>query len=232
MRLLAVAGLMLSLTAPAQAQETLPGEPPEDENAAAAATAVPPPPAASDTEDDDRGWLRGRSGRLQRPVLPPRVRHRREDGPRRWFFLMEAGPMYGKLYGLSMYGAEGSMAADREFKNVAVTIGATFGYAWLEPGLGVTQFQAGSTVMAKEGILRVGAGLGLGLVSISSVTADTGAIGVALDISALMTLDLVKFSEDGSRAFYAGAKLRGALILAGDAQPVLWGPVGVLGFRL
>jgi hypothetical protein len=230
MKLATMVGVILSLTGTAAAQET-----PADETSPTDGTAfvpAPPPPPIPDTDDDDRGWLRGRAGRLQRANQPPRVRPPRPDRPRTWFFLMEGGPTYERLYGLSVYGGEGSMAADLEYTHLAVTIGGTFAYGWLEPGLGLTRFQVGTTVLAKEGILRVGAGAGLGLLSISSVTADTDAFGFVFEFAALLTLDLVRFSDDGNRAFYAGAKLRGTLITASDAQPLLWGPSVVLGFRL
>jgi hypothetical protein len=193
-------------------------------------------PNPESESEPDPGWLRpSRFGDARRPIQrrpPPPDRAWWATGkPRTFYVALEAGPSYGNIYGFSTYGGEVAAAADLELSAIALGIGPTFSYAVLEPGRTVTRLQFGTSFMGRFGIFRVGAGFGLGYVSVSSVTADPSSTDFILASSLLTSIDFYKFGNEKS-ALYVGAKLRADLVIASDAEPVIWGPSLVFGARL
>jgi hypothetical protein len=165
----------------------------------------------------------------------PRYRPRRPPPPRWVFFQLEGGPTYQKLYGFSLVGGEGSMAMNLELKAISLNLEATFAYGNLNLGPGsivAYHFGFGPSFLARLGRVRIGAGFGFGVLSLGSVTGDPPAMDPTLEGSLLFSVDLVTFGEGEKSALYLGAKLRGSMVLAGDANSALWGPSAVLGVRL
>jgi hypothetical protein len=130
-----------------------------------------------------------------------------------------------------MYGGELVLGGGVELSSIALKGVMTLDYGPLEPALSVFHWSVGPSLEGRIGILRIGGGVGLGVVRVSSVTADSAALAMTLELGATTSLDIVTFSERES-ALYVGLKLVGAAILASDASPWLWGPSGVLGLRI
>jgi hypothetical protein len=156
---------------------------------------------------------------------------------KRWlFFVLEGGGAYESLYGFSAITGGGSAGIDMELRPLVLTIVGTFAYGPLNLGVANASFDVlhggvEATCLGRIGILRIGAGLGFGVLRLPSVTRDASPTAVTFDPSILASIDFLTFGEDKSAA-YLGAKLRGSIVMASDATPVLWGPEAVLGFRL
>jgi hypothetical protein len=238
MRALVFALLLFMAPATASAQEApydgpLPGT---DAATDAAPQVTVPAPTPEVPDGPDPGWLRGRSGRLRRPITPPAARPPRAPlltGPRWVFLVMDGGPTYERLYGFPMVGGEVTAGLDLELRGgIGIILGPTFQYGELD-GLRLLHGHFDGLCFVRVERFRIGAGFGFGLLSLSSVTADPPATSGTLELTFLLSVDLFTFGEDRNKsAFYVGGKLRGSLIVAGDASPFLWGPAAVLGFRL
>jgi hypothetical protein len=157
---------------------------------------------------------------------PPRQR------PRRWYFQMEGGASYQRIYSTSIYGGRFGLGADVELDHAAITLGAQLAYGALDSGLKATQFEVGSSFAARAGIVHVGGGLGFGLMSISTVTQDPAAIAPAFDFYLLTNIDVASLDPDNQSALYLGLKLSGDIVMASDAAPFVWGPSAIVGLRL
>jgi hypothetical protein len=231
---LVLAGLLWPLTAAAQgapydaplpaARSEAPSPPPEPVpvvpvEAPAGATPLVIPLVPALDPGAEPWWLR-------------REPRRRPPQPRSVFFQLEGGPTYERFDGFSTWGGEVSPGADFELPSVSVVLAATFMYGRVDGLLGALQAGLETAVAFHAGAVRVGGSLGLGLISLSSVTADPAAVSAKLDSALLLSVDIDTWGPREMNALYLGAKLRASVVLANDAQPVLWGPVVVLGTRL
>jgi hypothetical protein len=152
---------------------------------------------------------------------------------RRWYFQMEGGASYQRIYSMSIYGGRFGMGADLELDHAAISLGAQLAYGALDSGLKAVQFEVGPSFAARAGIVHIGGGLGLGLMSISTVTPDPAAVAPAFDFYLLMNVDVVPLDPDNNQsALYVGLKLSGDIVTASDATPVVWGPSAIVGLRL
>jgi hypothetical protein len=192
---------------------------PVEAPAASTPLVIPLVPALPSDPGAEPWWLR-------------REPRRRPPQPRSVFFQLEGGPTYGRLDGFSTWGGEVSPGADFELPSVSVVVSADFRYARLDGLVGALQVGVGATLAFRAGVVRVGGSLGLGLLSLSSVTADPAALSTTLDAALILSVDVDQWGPTDMNAVYLGAKLRASVIVANDAQPVLWGPAVVLGARL
>ncbi len=154
------------------------------------------------------------------------------EPPRDWFFVADAGPSYQRIYATSIYGGRFALAADVELPLASVTIGASFAYGELDTGLHATQLELGPACDIRLGRARIGAGIGMGFMTISTVTSDPTSTAVTFDFDVHGTLDVAALGTEKRSAVFVGLQARGSLVLVSDATLVVWGPGAFAGVRL
>jgi len=181
------------------------------------------PPAAPPYPPMTRDWD---DWQVQR--RPPRPTE-----PRHWFFQADAGALVEYLYGDRAIGTTIALHAVTKETMGSGFVGGSFSYGSLQPGPSLFRGDVGGGYALRLDRFRLGFEAGMGVVNITSATnVDPSSTAFDLSLAAMTSIDLVPLDPSGDTAFFLAARLRAAFILATDAQPVLWGPSLVLGFRI
>jgi hypothetical protein len=214
-----LAALLLAVTMPASAwAQAAPAEVagPGERSPEADIEVVPPEPY-----DPAAPWV---VRERRRPIRPP---------PRPvWFLRIDGGPLFERIYDQSICGGQLTVVALREVGPVALTMGASATLGSLQPELFVARAGFAFGLEIPISIVRFGASFGVGAINIASVTEDGSITAATLDVTAQVSVDVARLSDDGTAAFYVGAKFLGTMVVASDADPLVWGPAALAGFRL
>jgi hypothetical protein len=141
---------------------------------------------------------------------------------------LAAGPSYQRIFDSSIVGAEANIyfGTSRGWYG-----GFEMGYGRMTQGLLTWTFRPAFSWEGRLGIVHLGLGGNLTIISVSRATSDPAMTSFGGGVSGFGSVDLV---SDGHHTLYLALKMRAELLAGSDsggATPWMWGPSALIGWR-